>query len=111
MKNRIQTYKEFYPFYLKEHSHKMCRLLHVIGTSLIFLLILVSFFYSRPYYLIFIPIVGYGFAWLGHFVFEKNRPATFKYPLWSLKSDFKMFFDIVLGKIRLDSSKDMERFN
>ncbi len=111
MENRIQTYKEFYSFYLNEHSNKTCRLLHVIGTGVIFLLLFLSFFFSNPYYLIFIPIAGYGFAWFGHFVFEKNKPATFKYPLWSLKSDFKMFFDIILGKIRLDTSKDLERFN
>jgi hypothetical protein len=52
-----------------------------------------------------VPIAGYGFAWVGHFFFEKNKPATFKYPLWSLRSDFKMYFDILSGKIPLDSSK------
>lgn len=55
---------------------------------------------------IFVPVMGYGFAWVGHYFFEKNKPATFKYPLWSLLSDFKMFFEILIGKIKLDGSQD-----
>ena len=106
MEDKIKTYKEFYPFYLKEHSNRMCRLLHVIGTSIVLTLLLTSIIHFNPYWLIFVPLTGYGFAWVGHFFFEKNKPATFTYPLWSLKSDFKMYFDILSGKISLDSSKD-----
>ncbi|MBT8317376.1 MAG: DUF962 domain-containing protein [Lutibacter sp.] len=106
MENQLKSFEEFYPFYLKEHSNKICRLLHVIGTTFVLALFLTAVIHLNPYWLIFIPITGYGFAWVGHYFFEKNRPATFKYPLWSLKSDFKMYYEIVTGKISLDSSKD-----
>ncbi|HIP27420.1 MAG TPA: DUF962 domain-containing protein [Flavobacteriaceae bacterium] len=104
--DRIKTYKEFYKFYLTEHSNYTCRLLHIIGTTIVLALLLTTIIHLNPYWLIFVPLSGYGFAWIGHFVFEKNVPATFKYPLWSLKSDFKMYFDVVGGKLSLDSSKD-----
>lgn len=107
MEKRIKTYDEFYKFYLKEHSNKTNRLLHVIGTTIVLALVLTSVIHLNPYWLIFVPISGYGFAWIGHFFFEKNQPATFKYPLWSLKSDFKMYFDILNNKISLDPSKDL----
>lgn len=100
MEDRIKTYKEFYKFYLSEHQNTSCRRLHFIGTAIVFVILFVSIFKNNYTYLILIPIVGYGFAWVGHFFFEKNKPATFKYPLWSLVSDFKMFFDIIIGKIK-----------
>ena len=100
MEERIKTYKEFYKFYLSEHQNTSCRRLHFIGTAIVFIVLFVSIFKNNYTYLILIPIVGYGFAWVGHFFFEKNKPATFKYPLWSLVSDFKMFFDIIIGKIK-----------
>lgn len=106
MKERIQEYQEFYKFYLAEHSNKTCRLLHVIGTTIVLALVLTAIIHLNPYWLIFVPISGYGFAWVGHFFFEKNKPATFKYPLWSFKSDFKMYFDILSGKISLDTKND-----
>ena len=106
MDKRITDYNEFYKYYLKEHSNAICRLLHIIGTTIVLALLLTSIIHQNPYWLIFVPLSGYGFAWIGHFVFEKNQPATFKYPLWSLKSDFKMYFDVLSGKISLDSSKD-----
>ncbi len=106
MEDRIKSYEEFYPYYLKEHSNKTCRLLHVIGTTIVLALVLTSIIHLNPNWLVFVPLTGYGFAWVGHFFFEKNKPATFKYPLWSLKSDFKMYFEILSGKILLDTSKD-----
>ena len=106
METRITSFKEFYPFYLSQHSNKTCRLLHVIGTTVILALILTSILYLNPVLLLLVPISGYGFAWVGHFFFEKNRPATFKYPWWSLKSDFKMYFDILSNRLALDSTKD-----
>jgi hypothetical protein len=106
MEERIKSFEDFYPFYLKEHSNKTCRLLHIIGTTIVLSLVITAIVHRNPYWLIFIPLSGYGFAWIGHFVFEKNTPATFKYPLWSLKSDFKMYFDVLSGKISLDASKD-----
>lgn len=104
--DRIKTYKEFYNFYLTEHSNKTCRTLHFIGTALVFFIAFFAVYFSRSFLWIFVPLVGYGFAWVGHFYFEKNKPATFKYPLWSLASDFKMFFQILSGKISIDPSKD-----
>ncbi len=101
---RIKTYKEFYSFYLTEHSNKTCRTLHFIGTSLVFLIAFMAIYFGNSILWFFVPLVGYGFAWIGHYYFEKNKPATFKYPLWSLASDFKMFFQILGGKISLDPS-------
>jgi len=105
MEDRIKSFEEFYPFYLKQHSNKICRLLHVTGTTIVFALAFTAIYHNMPKLWIAVPIAGYGFAWVGHFFFEKNKPATFQYPLWSLRSDFKMYFDILSGKIPLDSSK------
>ena len=101
MAERIKTYKEFYKFYLTEHENCTCRLLHFIGTGI---LILVAIYLSlnglwRGFWWS-VPLIGYGFAWIGHFFFEKNKPATFQYPFWSLYSDFKMFFQLLLGQIK-----------
>jgi hypothetical protein len=106
MSERIKSFQEFYLYYLKEHSNKTCRLLHVIGTTFVFALAITAFYHNNHKLWIFVPIAGYGFAWVGHFFFEKNKPATFKYPLWSLRSDFKMYFEILSGKISLDATKD-----
>lgn len=98
MEKRFQSLKEFYPYYLKEHKDPTCRILHFIGTGFLFIILFASFWLSNYYFLISIPFVGYGFAWVGHYFFEKNKPATFKYPFFSLASDFKMFFDLLKGK-------------
>ncbi|MDO9037358.1 MAG: DUF962 domain-containing protein [Lutibacter sp.] len=105
MENRIKSFEEFYPFYLKQHSNKICRLLHVIGTTVVLALAFTAVYHNIPALWIAVPVAGYGFAWVGHFFFEKNKPATFQYPLWSLRSDFKMYFDILSGKIPLNPSK------
>lgn len=106
MDDRIKTFQEFYVFYLKEHGNKTCRVLHVIGTTLVLALAITAVYHNIPKLWIAVPIAGYGFAWVGHFFFEKNKPATFKYPLWSLASDFKMFFEILGGKRSIDAAKD-----
>jgi hypothetical protein len=106
MEERFKSFNDFYPFYLKEHSNKTCRLLHVIGTTIVIALAISAISQNNPVLCIFVPVAGYGFAWLGHYFFEKNKPATFKYPLWSLGSDFKMYFEILSGKISLEASKD-----
>jgi len=98
MSDRIKTFKEFYPFYLSEHRRLGTRVFHFIGTLLIFIVIIYVIQSGKERFLWYIPIFGYGFAWFSHVVFEKNRPATFKYPLWSLLSDFKMFFELLIGK-------------
>jgi len=98
---RIKTYKEFYSFYLTEHENKTCRSLHFTGTALLFAdIVLLSIEGLWAGFWWTLPVIGYGFAWVGHFFFEKNKPATFKYPLWSLVSDFKMFFQMLVGKVK-----------
>ncbi|WP_298319929.1 DUF962 domain-containing protein [uncultured Aquimarina sp.] len=106
MSDRIKTYSEFYKFYLTEHRNRTSRTLHFVGTFLVFVIIAIAIYYSWGWKWFLVPVVGYGFAWVGHAFFEKNKPATFKYPLWSLISDFKLFFEILLGKRSLDSTKD-----
>lgn len=94
-----QSFKEFYPFYLSQHNNSVCRLLHFIG-SLVVLAILASVVISGSFAWLFaLPVAGYGFAWVGHFIFEKNRPATFTYPLYSFAGDWLMFWEILTGKI------------
>ena len=108
MAKEYTNFKEFYPFYLTQHSNKTCRLLHVIGTTILLAVLVTAIYHRRPMLLLTIPVIGYGFAWVGHFFFEKNTPATFTYPLWSLRSDFKMYFQVIIGTIALDTSKDSE---
>ena len=96
--DRIKTYKEFWPFYLREHSQLINRRLHFIGTSISLLLIVFAIVESNPGFLILALVNGYGFAWIGHFGFEKNRPATFRYPLWSFISDWRMWFLMLTGQ-------------
>ena len=95
---RISSLKEFYPLYLQEHSNSTSRVLHFTGTSLVLLLIPAALLFHDLRLLMLIPFVGYGFAWVGHFFFEKNKPATFKYPAYSLASDFILFWDLLRGK-------------
>lgn len=96
----FKNFTDFYPFYLREHSNIMCRKLHFIGTSGVIALLLLFFFTGNLWLLAMIPVAGYGFAWVGHFGFEKNRPASFKYPWFSLMGDFRMFWDILAGRVR-----------
>mmetsp|Transcript_48365 Transcript_48365/g.125416 ORF Transcript_48365/g.125416 Transcript_48365/m.125416 type:complete len:111 (-) Transcript_48365:933-1265(-) len=102
---RYRTLKEFYPFYLSQHMNPVCRSLHFIGTTLVLGTVAYSAAVSQPQYLLLTPLFGYSFAWVGHFFFEKNKPATFKYPLFSLASDFVMYFDILRGKQPMCPSK------
>ena len=78
----------------------MCRRLHFIGTSFVFAAAAGFFVTGELPLLIVLPVAGYGFAWYGHFVYEKNKPASFKFPLYSLMGDFKMFWDILSGKLK-----------
>jgi hypothetical protein len=95
----FQNFQEFYPFYLGEHADRTSRRLHVIGTSLALLQLLAAVVAARPWLLLTGLVTGYAFAWVGHFFFEKNRPATFKYPLYSLRGDFVMASDVLTGRI------------
>jgi hypothetical protein len=103
---RYQSFKEFYPFYLGEHKHPICRYVHFQG-SLIALGLLGFFLYKQMYAWIPLCIVqGYAHAWIGHFVFEKNRPATFKYPLYSFMGDWVMMWHLLTFKIRFNGQND-----
>lgn len=98
---QFRSFAEFYPYYLGEHSNPTCRRLHFVGTSLVIALLAYIIGSGKWLLLLALPVFGYGFAWVGHFFFEKNRPATFTHPLYSLIGDFVMFRDILLGKINL----------
>ena len=95
---RYQSFREFWPFYVREHSHPTNRALHFVGTSLVIGCALGAAA-GQVYLLPAMPVIGYGFAWTGHFFFEKNKPATFKYPLWSLAADFVMWSKILTGRM------------
>ena len=99
--SQYSSFKDFYPFYLGEHSNLVCRRLHFIGTSGVVVIAALVIAQVLPLvWLWAIPVLGYGFAWIGHFFFEKNRPATFKYPFYSLIGDWVMYKDMLTGKIR-----------
>ena len=94
-----KTYQEFWPYYLQEHLKPKTRMFHYIGTTFVILTFLMALFVGPLWLLLFMPLAGYSFAWVGHFFIEKNKPATFTYPLWSLISDFKMYFMWLSGKL------------
>lgn len=96
----FRSFQDFYPYYLGEHANMTCRRLHFIGTCGVLSLLLLFFFTGNLVVLALLPIVGYGFAWAGHMLFEKNKPATFKHPYYSLLGDFRMFWDILTGRVR-----------
>lgn len=95
---RYKSLSDFYPFYLTEHLNPVSRTLHFVGTSIVCMMFFTAIFTQHWSLMLYIPLIGYGFAWVGHFFFEKNKPATFQYPLWSLASDFKLFWDLLRGK-------------
>ena len=95
----FRSFAEFFPFYLREHSNRICRRLHFIGTTLSLFCLIALFLTGHVVFLIAALLCGYGFAWIGHFVFEKNRPASFKRPLYSLRGDWVMWRDMLIGKI------------
>ena len=100
MPKNYQSFADFYPFYLSQHADSTCRRLHFVGSALILLLIAYVLMIGNWVLLLGLPVLGYGFAWTGHFFFEKNKPATFTYPFYSLMGDWVMFKDILIGKIK-----------
>ncbi len=100
MDKRYSSFREFYPFYLSEHANRACRRLHFVGTALVLGCVVAAIATGNLWWLVAAPIAGYGFAWIGHFFFEHNRPATFSYPLYSLAGDWVMFKDILVGRVR-----------
>ncbi|TKS54694.1 DUF962 domain-containing protein [Luteimonas yindakuii] len=97
--SRFASFREFYPFYLGEHAHPVSRRLHFIGSCGVLVLVATAAWQRNPWWLLAALVCGYGFAWVGHFFFEKNRPATFRHPLYSFLGDWMMFKDILIGRI------------
>lgn len=93
------SFADFWPFYLREHSRPGTRALHYIGTSLVVALAIVALVTANLWLLAAMPVAGYFFAWIAHFAHEKNRPATFTYPLWSLAADFRMWWLWMTGRL------------
>jgi hypothetical protein len=102
--SRIQSFAEFWPFYVREHSSPACRALHFIGSTLVLVVIAAAAAYNW-WLLLAAPVVGYGFAWIGHFAIEKNKPASFKYPVWSFLADWKMWALILTGRMSAEVQK------
>ena len=97
---RFESFRDFYPFYLAEHSNARCRAMHYVGSALVVAILVYALVSGRLVLLWLLPVVGYGFAWLGHFLFERNKPATFQYPLYSLVGDWVMLKDFLSGRLR-----------
>lgn len=96
---KFNSFAEFYPYYLSEHGNSTCRRLHFIGTTLVIGILAYAIGRGSLVLLLALPVAGYTFAWVGHFFFEKNRPATFQHPFYSLLGDFVMYRDMILGKV------------
>jgi hypothetical protein len=101
MSERYRTFKDFYPFYLSEHLNPVSRRLHFTGTSVAAALLIIAFVTQMWWLLAFALVQGYAFAWVGHFFFEHNKPATFKYPAFSLMGDWRLWWDILRRRIPL----------
>ena len=105
MEKQYQTFAEFWPYYLGEHKKPLTRGLHYMGTTIV-LGLLASALATQTWWLLAImPVGGYGFAWVGHFFVEKNRPATFTYPFYSLAGDFVMYGKMLTGQIGREVKK------
>jgi hypothetical protein len=103
--SRIENYAEFWDFYVREHQQPLTRILHFIGTSLGILLLVWFVLRGTWFYFPLSFVTGYSFAWISHFFVEHNQPATFKYPLWSFVSDYKMMWLMLTGRM----SAEIER--
>lgn len=108
---KYKDFKSFYPYYLTEHADAKNRLLHFSGTLLLLVCLVAGIITGKWWLFIFIPVMGYGFAWTGHFFIEKNKPATFTYPLFSLASDFVMFWHIITGQIGVKLADAKNKIN
>jgi hypothetical protein len=99
MQERIETFDDFWPHYCAAHAHRANRMAHYIGTTAVLGTVAAAALTLNPAWLLLAPVVGYGSAFIGHFVFEGNKPATFEHPLWSLRGDFRMYGLALRGKM------------
>lgn len=106
---RFETFEEFWPFYVKEHSKKTTRQLHFVGTTAALGCVAWGLLLRKKWLLAMAPVAGYGFAWFSHFFVEKNKPATFTYPLWSLYADFVMWSKTIQGTMDAEAEHILER--
>lgn len=97
----FSSFAEFYPYYQGEHTNRTCRRLHFVGSTGTLICLLLMFAQRNPLWLLAAVFCGYGFAWIGHFVFQKNKPATFTHPIYSLMGDWRMYWEIWTGKVPL----------
>ena len=109
MADAPRTFEAFWLFYVSQHRHPTCRRLHVVGTSLVLVMGALGALHS-PWWLLAAPLVGYGPAWIGHFAFEKNRPATFTHAGWSLRADFRMVWYTLTGRMPAELKKADEAY-
>ena len=93
-------FADFYPFYLSEHSNRTCRRLHFVGSTLGLICLALAIALRQPWFVLLGLVLGYALAWIGHFGFEHNKPASFKRPLYSFMGDWKMYFQMWTGRIR-----------
>ena len=101
MSQAFASFREFYPFYLAQHANRTCRRLHFVGSCVVLGFAAAALVSLNAWWLLAALLSGYGFAWVGHFFFEHNRPATFKYPFYSFAGDWVMFKEMLTGKIPL----------
>lgn len=101
----IQSFAEFWPFYVREHSLPSTRIMHFVGTTLSFVVIGVAIATQLWWILLLAPVAGYGMAWISHFGIEKNKPASFKYPLWSFIADMKLWAMMLTGRMGAETQR------
>lgn len=99
MSRPFSNYQEFYLFYLGEHQNARCRLFHAVGTTLVIFTLVILIATGEWKFWFLLPLFGYGFSWIGHFKYERNKPAAFKYPFYSLISDFRMYGQMWTGQL------------
>ena len=98
--SQFSSFREFYPFYLGEHSNTACRRLHFLGSTLVLGCLGILAWTRNPWWLLYALLCGYGFAWIGHFFFEHNKPATFRHPFYSFVGDWVMYKDMLTGRVK-----------
>jgi hypothetical protein len=108
MAESFRTFDDFWPFYVREHSHPLNRALHFVGTTGVLACLGTALLTRSKVPLLAAPFMGYGLAWIGHFLVEKNRPATFRHPLWSLRADFVMYKKMWTGEMAAELARALE---